>query len=206
MRRFIQIALVFSVFFWPLADGRTVPKQTFEEIVKRSDLIVLASVREGMIIGQNEDVRVTPGLRFCVEVGTVQFGEAGADPLCFHANRGLTVKGRYLLFLLSDETDDQSQASSSYFLLAGLEALSPSPYHAVEAVRGEAVQHPRVPGVGVEGASRRDEGEARRPAIGVCGDGPEGGDTRSVTVYSYLSLADVQRAIRSTLDIASDQR
>ena len=194
MRFFIQIALVFSVFFWPLADGRTVPKQTFEEIVKRSDLIVLASVREGMIIGQNEDVRVTPGLRFCVEVGTVQFGEAGADPLCFHANRGLTVKGRYLLFLLSDETDDQSQESSSYFLLAGLEVLSPSPYHSFEAVRFEPLQHPIVPDVAVKAAIAEFE------------DGPEGDETRSVTVYSYLSLSDVQTAIRSTLDIASDQR
>src|SRR5690625_515723 len=100
MRIFIQIALVFSVFFWPLADSRTVPKETFEGMLKRSDLIVLASVREGMIIGQNQGARVTPDLRFCVEVGTVQFGEAGADPLCFHANRGLTVECLYLFLLL----------------------------------------------------------------------------------------------------------
>lgn len=194
MRFYIQIVLVFSVFFWLLADGRTVPEQAFEEMVKRSDLIVLASVREGMTIGHNEDVRVTPGLHFCVEVSTVQFGEVVADPLCFHANRGLTVGGRYLLFLLNDEIDDQSQESSSYFLLAGLEVLSPSPYHSFEAVRFEPLQHPIVPDVVVKAAIAEFE------------DGPEGDETRSVTVYSYLSLSDVQRAIRSTLDLASDLR
>ncbi|MCW8126233.1 hypothetical protein [Microbulbifer halophilus] len=182
-----KLFLVFclSISLQSKALSTTIRPLTFEKVVSRADLIATGFIYEAeSAVRDSSERNSQEPLKYCARIERAVSGSLGSDSVCFLALAGLKVGVPYLLFLSKSEDVDSEGNPINYVGSLALEVAGPNPHHDSRVVRWEAIRHPIIPGL------------IEDKAVVDYQDASDVTNKRSIVVYSYFPLKDVEKVVR----------
>lgn len=190
MKRILSLALSLFLIGHHAAFAFSTSLPSLSGIVKNSDLIVVASLKEAQTFYRHGELEQQVGwVRTCAVITRVVHGEAPKDSFCFEFRSPIKVGAEYLLFLSKESSLDKEAGveASQYLGLLAFEVVGPNPYHDYAVVRWEALEHPLV------------EGLTEKTAEIDCKDARDTKRDRSIAVYAHFPLEAIEAVVRGTI-------
>lgn len=166
------------------ASALTLRALTFEEVVHKSDVIAIFSIRQGTSDTDSEVEGELALRRFCGYFDSVLLEHDSSESSCFYSKDALKVGSRYFVFLMEDEAGYLRESEDGYVALLAMEIEGRNPHHEFEAVRWDALRDPNIAGL------------REKVAVVEYRDDRGIDEQRSIPVYAYFLLSDVEAVVR----------
>lgn len=172
------------------ATSRTVARPSFEELLSQSELIGVIEIVQGEVSKRHSYDEYFRFMEFSARVESVAFGMSNQPEtsLEFISRVPLKIGTKYLVLLDNHKFSHSDNGQEVFVSLLALEVVEDDPFSQNDTLRWSPIEHPRIPGL-TERTARVDIRDYESEQV-----------ERSIALYSYYVLNDVQAVIRELAD------